>query len=168
MDPRIPLVVSAAVFLAWIVFRLRPALGGGGRRRVEALAEAEAAARAAAPGEARARALAQAGEASAALGRLAGAEALFLRALRESPEPAAILQRAATALGARPRRVERLVLRALAGDPADGGALAPLDPALAAAALGALAGARGGSPGARLRARAFTRLRDALVPVATR
>jgi hypothetical protein len=117
MDWQIPLVISAAVFAAFIIFKWRPAMTSGARATAADLEEAKRRLEAATDDETRATALADAGDACARLGRVNGATGFYLRALRAGPNSVPIVRRAATALARRPAVLENLMWRHLAVQP---------------------------------------------------
>lgn len=114
MDWQIPLIVSAVVFAAFLVFRMRPAVTPRARERAAALAVATKRIEASKDDAARALALADAADACAALGRTNRAVGYYLRALRSDPRSARIVERAAAGLARRPGALERLMWRHLA------------------------------------------------------
>jgi hypothetical protein len=119
-----PLAVASAVFVLFLLWKLRPSVGGSGRgsTRAAALREAKARVSAAKTDEERALALCDAGDALA--GRLAGSESAigyYLRAMRASPRDAALVTRAAKGLARRPRALESLLWRRLGAEPWTGG-----------------------------------------------
>lgn len=114
MDWQIPLVISAVVFAAFMIFRLRPVASGEGRASAAALREAKQRASAAADDDARAAALADAGDACARLRRFNAAVAFYMRSLRTKPASKTIAERAANALADRPAALEKLMWRFLA------------------------------------------------------
>lgn len=121
MTYEIPLLVSAIVFAAFLVFKFRPVVGHEGRTNAVALVEAKKRLEAAKDDPARAVALADAAEASANLGRVDGATGYFLRAFRADPASVEIVERAAKALAKRPGALEKLMWRHLALGPGEGG-----------------------------------------------
>lgn len=114
MDWQIPLVISAVVFAAFMMFRLRPVASGEGRASAAALREAKQRASAAADDDARAAALADAGDACARLRRFNAAVVFYMRSLRTKPGSKEIAERAAKALADRPAALEKLMWRFLA------------------------------------------------------
>jgi hypothetical protein len=117
-DWSIPLTLAIGAFLAWLLWRVRPAPRGWGRprrARREALREAQARISAAADAPSRALALCDAADVKAR--RVVGvpsAVALYLRAMRSDPQSVEVVQRAAAALASRPRALESLLWRHLA------------------------------------------------------
>jgi hypothetical protein len=119
MDWQIPLVVSAFVFVAFMVWRMRPAFGDGRTRgeRARVLREAMDRIGEAKDDAARARALSDAGEACAGMvGRAGSAAQYFYRAMRAAPENADIVRRAARCLQTKPHALESLLWRRLGAD----------------------------------------------------
>lgn len=114
---QIPLIISAVVFAAFLIFKMRPAVTPGARASAAALNEAKKRVEAAKDDGARAIALADAGDASAKLGRTNSAVGFYLRALRADPKATAIIERAATALARRSAALESLMWRHLAAHP---------------------------------------------------
>lgn len=117
MDWQTPLLVSAIAFAAFMVFKMRPAIGDEGRAKVAALKEAKQRIEAAKEDADKARALCDAGDACAALGRANTAVGFYLRAFRADPRSMELVDRASTALARRPRAVEKLMWRRLAAAP---------------------------------------------------
>jgi len=113
LDWQIPLLVSAVVFAAFMVFRFRPAVSGEGRASAAALKEAKQRILAASDDPARARALCDAADACAKLGRINAAVSFYLRALRLQPASKEIATRAAEGLAARPAALEKTMWRYL-------------------------------------------------------
>jgi len=113
------LVIVAALFGAFMVWRLRPSFAGaraGGPAR-GALREAKKRIEAAkTPGE-RALALCDAGDACAASLRANSAVAYYLRAMRTDPTSSALVERAGRALARRPHALEALLWRRLGAEP---------------------------------------------------
>jgi hypothetical protein len=136
-----PLAVASAVFVLFLLWKLRPHLdSGGGSGRTVALKEAKARVTAAKTDEERALALCDAGDAAA--GRFQGSESAigyYLRAMRASPQSAELVTRAAKGLARRPRALESLLWRRLGAEPWTGGG-----EAAARVALGELAKLYGG------------------------
>lgn len=114
MDWQIPLVISAVVFAAFMIFRLRPVASGAGRASAAALREAKARASAATDDHARAGALADAGDACARLRRFNAAVVFYMRSFRTKPASKETVERAAKALADRPAALEKLMWRFLA------------------------------------------------------
>ncbi|HEX3344549.1 MAG TPA: hypothetical protein VHS09_08235 [Polyangiaceae bacterium] len=109
-----PLVIATAVFLAFLLWRIRPTFGarGGGAGR-EALRQAQARVEAAKTEPERALALCDAAE----LMRAGEARGMYLRAMRADPASAPIVERAVAGLARRPRALESLLWRYLASRP---------------------------------------------------
>jgi hypothetical protein len=123
MPWNVPLVVASAVFVLFLLWKLRPRMGGGGGEgRGAALRAARARATAAKNDEERALALCDAGDAAAS--GLAGSESAigyYLRAMRASPHSADLVARAARGLTRKPRALESLLWRRLGAEPWVGG-----------------------------------------------
>jgi tetratricopeptide (TPR) repeat protein len=117
MDWQIPLLVSAIAFAAFMIFKMRPALGDDGRANAAALKEAKQRIEAAKEDADKAKALCDAGDACASLGRANTAVGFYLRAFRADPRSKELVERAATALARRPRAVEKLMWRHLGNAP---------------------------------------------------
>jgi hypothetical protein len=136
MTWNIPLVVATAVFVLFLLWKLRPSMGGAGRGNKRAtLRAAKQRVDAAKTEEERALALCDAGDAAAT--GLAGADSAvgyYLRAMRAHPRSPEIVARAAKGLARRPRALESLLWRRLGAEPWNGGG-----EAAAAAALDELA-----------------------------
>ncbi len=118
----IPLVVAAVVFAAFMIWRLWPVFREG-QGDAEALLpdgvlrEFQSRIEAAASGEEKARALCDAGDACGRKARRRGsAVGFYLRAMREAPASAEIVDRAATGLTQRPRALENLLWRRLGAE----------------------------------------------------
>jgi hypothetical protein len=147
VDWQIPLLVSAIAFGLFLVFKVRPSIGEGGRESAGALRDAKRRIEEAKDGPGRARALCDAADSSVSLGRWNGAVGFYLRAMREDPHATEIVERAATALARRPRALEKLMWRHLAAEPWTGDGR---EAALAALrALAAVYGRRPNQPRAR-------------------
>lgn len=153
----IPLLVSAAVFAAFIVFKVRPHFGGDGRTRSHALKDAKARVATAPDEPARAAALADAGDACASLGRFGECASFYQRALRTDPTSASLVARLAAALTSRPRLLESLLWRHLSHGSAEADARAAM-----VASLEALASLYGRSPRTDTRRRGLEHVTDAL------
>ncbi len=123
MPWNVPLVVASAVFVLFLLWKLRPRMdGGGGAGRAAALRAAKARVTAAKDDEERALALCDAGDAAAS--GLAGSESAigyYLRAMRASPASADLVARAARGLARKPRALESLLWRRLGAEPWAGG-----------------------------------------------
>jgi hypothetical protein len=119
-DWSIPLSLSTAAFLAWVIWSVRPAIGWRRRRRVPRMALSEARARIESARDPRDRALALCEAADLRAKTIAGAASatgLYLRAMRSDPLSAEIVNRAAAGLASRPRTLESLLWRHLAIGP---------------------------------------------------
>jgi hypothetical protein len=155
-----PLAIAAAAFLLIMLWRVRPAIPWGDRRRAsrEALREARARIEASPDPVARALALCDAAD---LMGRgvtgSSGAVGLYQRAMRTDPKSAAIVARAVAGLAHRPRALESLLWRHLAQGP-----LTPDTREATLAALGALRTLHEGPLRNAVRARALSNLYDAL------
>jgi hypothetical protein len=109
----VPLLISALAFTAFLVFRMRPAIGPKSREQAAALKEAKQRIEAAKDDAARAKALCDAADACARLGRLNGAVGFYLRALRADPKSKEVVERTAAGLAKRPGQLENLMWRQL-------------------------------------------------------
>ncbi len=109
----VPLLISAIAFMAFLVFKMRPAIGPRGREHAAALKEAKERIASAADEPTRAKALCDAADACARLGRLNGAVGFYLRALRADPTSKDIVERTAAGLAKRPGQLENLMWRQL-------------------------------------------------------
>jgi tetratricopeptide (TPR) repeat protein len=109
----VPLLISAIAFFAFLVFKMRPAIGRHGREHAAALKEANDRIAKAPDDAAKANALCDAGDALVRLGRLNGAVGYYLRALRANPKSKDIVERTATGLAKRPGQLENLLWRQL-------------------------------------------------------
>lgn len=120
MDWQLPLLVSAGVFAAFLLWKMRPSFGrpdGGTGPARAALRAAKARVAEAKSDEARALALCDAGDASAAmLGGATSAVGYYLRAMRTNPRSEAIVERACKGLARRPRALESLLWRRLGAE----------------------------------------------------
>jgi hypothetical protein len=155
-----PLVVAAAAFLLIMLWRVRPALPWGGRRRAsrEALREARARVELAPDPAARALALCDAADLMAsAVAGASGASGLYQRAMRTDPKSAVIVGRAVAGLANRPRALESLLWRHLAQ-----GAFTADSREATHAVLDALRVLHEGPLKNAVRARALANVRDAL------
>lgn len=117
MDWQTPLLVSAMIFAAFLIFKMRPAVTPRARASAVALNEAKKRIESAKDDRDRAIALADAADACAFLGRTNGAVGYYLRALRADPSSTQIVERAGTALARRPAALELLMWRHLAAHP---------------------------------------------------
>ena len=116
----VPLLISAIVFAAYLVFKSRPmlsAVGPRGRAAAKAFHDAQARLAAAPHDEARARALCDAADAAARLGKTSSAVGFYLRAMRADPTSREVVERAAVALARRPSALENLMWRHLGAAP---------------------------------------------------
>jgi hypothetical protein len=123
MTWNVPLVVATFVFFAFLLWKLRPSLGGaGGRGKGAALRAAKQRVEAAKTDLDRALALCDAGDA-VATGLAGGDSAVgyYLRAMRTSPQSAELVARAAKGLARKPRALESLLWRRLGAEPWSGG-----------------------------------------------
>jgi hypothetical protein len=159
-DWSVPLTFSTVAFLAWVVWRVRPAVGWGRRRRVSRAEMKQARARIAGARDASARAFALCDAAdimAKTIGGAPSARGLYLRAIRSDPRSTEIVRRAAAGLASRPRTLESLMWRHLALAPwAGDGRFA------ARASLEVLRGLYEGPLRNPTRARALANARDAL------
>jgi hypothetical protein len=124
MTWNVPLAVATLVFVVFLLWRFRPAVGGrsGGRGKGATLRAAKQRVEAAKTDEERALALCDAGDAAAS--GLAGSDSAvgyYLRAMRTSPKSAELIARAAKGLARRPRALESLLWRRLGAEPWKGG-----------------------------------------------
>jgi hypothetical protein len=110
-----PLVVAAALFLAVLVWRVRPAIGLGRRSGAsrEAIRAHLARAEAAKGNHERALALCDAAD----LLSTRAARGLYLRAMRADPASAEVVARAVSGLSRRPRALEAVLWRHLSTSP---------------------------------------------------
>ncbi len=114
------LIAAATVFGLYVIYRFRPMFSGS-RAALGSLAEARRRIDAAKTDEERAIALAEAGDACAStVGRTTGAVGYYTRAMRANPSSVDIVDRAAKGLARRPRALEQLLWRRLAGEAWDG------------------------------------------------
>ena len=117
MDWQIPLVVMAAVFGAFLMFKFRPSFSRPSRQGGATLREAKARIETATTDDARAAALCDAADICAlSLGRGTAAIGYYLRAMRIQPGDASIIERAAIGFARRPRALEALLWRRLGAD----------------------------------------------------
>lgn len=117
-DWHVPLIIAAALFLGFILWKVRPAVfSPQSSRNRAALREAHKRIEEAKDDAARALALCDAGDASAKQpGGVTSAIGFYLRAMRSDPLSAEIVDRAATALARRPRALESLLWRRLGAE----------------------------------------------------
>ena len=109
---RYVLPIAAVLFALFVLFQFRPKTSER-RALLHRIREAKTRAKGSeAPGE-RAKHLADAAEAAAEAGRTRTAQWMFLRAARTAPTDASVLERAAAALGHKPRLLEALLWRRL-------------------------------------------------------
>jgi hypothetical protein len=119
----LPLIVATGAFLAVLLWRVRPSVPWGRRRREarEARREVQARIETASNDEERARALCDAADLAAkSVGRKARAASLYQRAIRADPRSMQIIARAVAGLAARPHALESLLWRHLAAVPWSG------------------------------------------------
>ena len=113
-DWSVPLVIATAAFLALILWRVRPFLGGRSRGAGrEALREVQTRIEAAKTEAERAMALCDAAE----LMRAGEAKGMYLRAMRADSTSATVVERAVAGLANRPRTLESLLWRYLGTRP---------------------------------------------------
>ena len=115
-----PLVAATVAFHLIVLWRVRPALPFGPRRRAtrEALREASARIEASATPQARALALCDAADVMThGVGGVSSAAGLYQRAMRTDPQSPAVVERAVAGLARRPRALESLLWRHLAQAP---------------------------------------------------
>jgi hypothetical protein len=150
----IPLALAAAVFLAFLVWRVRPAFLEGTRKgatRDDVRAKLERAEAAKDDAE-KAALLCDAAE----LLRVRGAVGLYVRALRADPASVKVVERAIAGLAKRPRALEKVLWRHLANAPWKDTREAT------AVALDGLRSLYEGPLRSALRAKAFGHARDAM------
>jgi hypothetical protein len=154
-----PLVAATGAFLAVLLWRVRPALPWGAKRKAsrEALREARARIEAAKDPALRAQALCDAADITARGRRYGSAAALYQRALRADPKSADVVSRAIAGLAGRPRALESLLWRSLAAAPWSGESRDAVRTALAA-----LRALNDGPLKNAVRARVFAHALDAL------
>jgi hypothetical protein len=150
-DWHVPLVIAAAVFGAFMLWKVRPAAfsGGGGKMRA-LIRDAQKRIEEAKDDVARAAALADAGDAAARALGPSRAIGFYLRAMRLEPASTELVDRAAKALAHRPRALESLLWRRLSAAPWTGASANA-----ARAALGHLAALYAGPLHNQIRARAI-------------
>jgi hypothetical protein len=155
-----PLAIAAAAFLLVMLWRVRPALPWGDRRRAsrEALRKARARIEASPDPAARALALCDAADLMArGVTGGSGAVGLYQRAMRTDPKSTEVIGRAVAGLGHRPRALESLLWRHLAQGP-----LTPDSREATRAVLDALRTLHEGPLKNAVRARALANLHDAI------
>lgn len=155
MTYEIPLLVSAIVFAAFLVFKFRPALGNDGRAHAAALAESKKRIEAAKDDAAKAMALADAADACANLGRVDSAVGFYGRAFRADPASSALVERAARSLARKPGSLEKLMWRHLAIGPGEGAAQRAARREATRTCLRTLIGLYGKRPRTRVRQQAL-------------
>ncbi len=112
------LAVATAAFAAYILYQVRPRVGGKRMPLRTLLKAARARIDAAKDDAERATALCDAGDAcAAAIGRSGAALQFYLRALRLKPADADLLKRAIHGLSKKPRALEKLLWRRLGSEP---------------------------------------------------
>jgi len=124
MDWHLPLVISAGVFVVFLLWRMRPSVEGSGDQagRARALKAAKLRVEQAKSDEERALALCDAADACVAgIGGASSAIGYYLRAMRVNPRSAALVERAAKGLARRPRALESLLWRRLGAERWAGG-----------------------------------------------
>ena len=132
----IGLVIAAVAFLAFVLWQVRPFVGGRRRPLRAVLKDARARIDAAKDDEERALALCDAGDAcAAAVGRKGEAAQFYLRAMRQLPSSVPILERACHGLSRSPRALEKLLWRRLGSEPWSGETLPAARMALEALAV---------------------------------
>jgi hypothetical protein len=121
-DWHVPLIVAAAVFGVFMLWKVRPAAFSPSRAAARAaLREAQKRIEMARDEQARAAALCDAGDAAASAAVSAqSAIGYYLRAMRLVPSSPDLVERAATGLARRPRALESLLWRRLGAEPWDG------------------------------------------------
>lgn len=118
MDWHLPLVITVGVFIAFLLWRVRPAMPGQHNGNGPALRDARKRAAEATDEKGRALALADAGDACARrLGRTNAAVGYYLRAMRCDPTSAELVNRTARGLTRRPHALEGLLWRRLGSEP---------------------------------------------------
>jgi hypothetical protein len=155
-----PLVAATGAFLAVLLWRVRPAWPWSRKRAAlrEALQDARARVEAAKDPASRALALCDAADITTrGGGGYASAAGLYQRALRTDPNSAAVVSRAVAGLTARPRALESLLWRTLAGAPWKGDSRDAVR-----TALEALTALHEGPLKNAVRARALANARDAM------
>ena len=119
MNWQLPLVIAAALFGGFMIWRSRPILRGPRRSAASrgALREAKKRVEQATTAKERALALCDAGDACAASFRTTSAIGYYLRAMRADPTSPFLVERAAMGLGRRPHALESLLWRRLGAEP---------------------------------------------------
>jgi hypothetical protein len=120
VDWHIPLVAAVAVFVAFLLWKMRPSFGERpiGGAAAHKLSDAKKRVEASKTDAERALALCDAGDACAAgLGGAESAIGYYLRAMRTNPQSADLIARAAKGLARRPRALESLLWRRLGAEP---------------------------------------------------
>jgi|GEM_PF-1190719 len=117
MDWQVSLVITAALFGAFVIFKFRPVMSTerGSRGARARLRDAKARVSKATTQAERALALADAADAATPLG--GAVTGYYLRAMRLDPTSAALVHRAASTLARRPRTLESLLWRRLGAAP---------------------------------------------------
>ena len=149
-----PLLVAVALFLAAVLWRVRPAFGFGHRPGASRAAFKAQLERAEATKDDHEKALALCDAADLLAAR--GAKGLYLRAMRVDPTSVQVVQRAVTGLAKRPRALESVLWRRLAAGPWTGSREAT------GAALDALRVLYEGPLRNAMRAKVFGHARDAM------
>jgi hypothetical protein len=127
-DWHVPLIIAAAVFGVFMLWKVRPAAFSPGRAaRRAAFRDAQKRIEEAKDDDARAAALCDAAARATSAGRAIG---LYVRAMRLKPASADFVERAAVALAHRPRSLESLLWRRLATEPWTGASSGPARAAL--------------------------------------
>jgi hypothetical protein len=123
-DFHVPLIIAAAVFGVFMLWKVRPAAFSPARAAARAaLREAQKRIEHARDEQSRAAALADAGDAAAgAAVSASSAIGFYLRAMRLVPTSADLVDRAAAGLTRRPRALETLLWRRLGAEPWTGAA----------------------------------------------
>ena len=116
MDWQWPLFLVSAVFIATMIWRLRPAMPPARSVDRKSLHAARTKLESASTDAVRAEALCEAGEISARAGRVTSAEGYFLRAMRAAPHDETPVSRAAISLTRYPRALEALLWRRLGAE----------------------------------------------------
>jgi hypothetical protein len=159
MDWNLPLLISAGVFVVFLLWKVRPSFGARRDGSVRAaLREAKKRVAEAKSDEERARALCDAADACAAgIAGAGSAVGYYLRAMRVNPRSAELVDRASKGLARRPRALESLLWRRLGAERWAGGG-----EAASRAALRQLAALYGGPLRNPSRARAMEFALEAL------